>query len=1112
MLYDLVGRGQWPLAAGATVASIVAAIYAIRLIQAVCFAPAQDGHRPAPLAWASPVGLIALLLAALTAAVNFFPEPVAAVAATLFAVKGHMPHVEGPWPWLATVPYVGAFALYFLGHVSRNSRDVAAVALAGATLTLALLTEGLDPLSRLFALLFAGVIFLVALYSTAYIRHEGGERHYHFFLFLMAGSLMGVATATDLGSFYLFWELMTWSSYLLIVQSRSAEALQAGAKYFIMCAGGAYLMLLGVIGVGVAAGGFAFADLAAGLSGIDPVTGMALIACFLVGFGVKAGFVPLHGWLPVAHPAAPSSVSAPLSSILTKTGFYGLLKVLFAGFGLALWHGIGGSIDFALVLTVVGVVTLLYGEVMAWRQRDIKRLFAYSTIAQVGEIAALLGIGTSLALAGASAHILAHGLMKTLLFLAAGALVMRAGSRQIADLAGLARRMPLTALTMALGLLAIMGLPPFAGFVSKFLMIYAAVKAGAWPVAAALLMGGVIGVLYYGRLLRTICFDPLPAERAAVHEAPPAMLAPLLLLAGALLLFGLWPAPLLGLAQDAAAAVAAARGVGAVPLPTLAADWPWAALIAAVGGVATLTLGRAGRVTAGALAVGTMALAFVAVLAEPGRYTALPFAFALVVAGIGALNLLYSIGYFAHHGHRPERFFGMVALMLAGLLGMAGSRELFGFFFFWEIMSSWTLWFAIAHEETPEALTEAFKYFVFNMAGASFLFLGVALLAAGAGSFELSALKQGASSDGFALGLGLALLGFAMKAAMFTVRVDYQMHPATAPTPVSGYISAVLLKSGPLYAFLFLAWAGVRDGGFGYALAVLGAVTAIYAGLMAFIQTGIKRLLIYSTVSQLGYVMCGLALGDALSTAGGLFHAFNHVFLKNTLFLAAGAILAQQHIVSLDQLGGAGRRMPWTFAFFAFCGLSLAGLPPLNGLASKWLIYEGALTGGHPFIALALMGASLTTLAATLKFIHATFMGAESPAAAQLHEAPVSMRLPMLLMSAATLALSFLPGLALVPIAHIQAQLGLPAISADWLGPLPGSWGWHPLSLWLPLAALFGVGWLLMRAGRPQVTLTHAHTCGVDLAPAAMRVTASHLYSSPGRLVKKLLFVKENAA
>ena len=1127
VLYDLVDNGQWLLAMAGAAASIIAAVYAIRIIQGICIAESEKPHRFAATQWLSPLFLVMAVLTIVIAGVNFSPEPVAAMANLLLSTAIVMPHFEGPWPLLATVPYVGAFGLFLLGYISSRLRNIAAVALAAVTLALVPFIESLDPVSYAFALLFAGVTLVVTLYSTTYIRHEGGEQHYYFFLFLMVGSLMGVATSSDLGSLYLFWELMTWTSYLLIVHSRSKEALKAGAKSFIMCAGGAYIMHLGIVGVAVEAGSFEFADLASGLQDTDPVLLTLLLSAFLIGFGVKAGFVPLHGWLPVAHPAAPSSVSAPLSSILTKTGIVGLLKVVFGGFGVAaLGSASGIGIDIGMAICVVGIVTLLYGEVMAWRQQDIKRMLAYSTIAQLGEIAAVLGIGTSLAIAGASAHALTHGLMKTLLFLAAGAFIYRIGSRKLTDMAGIGRRMPLTALFLVVGLLAIMGLPPFAGFISKFLMIYASIEAGAMVVAVALLVGGLIGILYYSRIIRVVLFDPSSDLAAKAKEVPLPMLLSLGILATLILGVGLMPGHLLGIAGAIAQSVAGPLGDAEIVLTGLIPDWPLAAIVCAIGGVLTLTVGRKGRAVAGALAVGTMLLATATIVHEIQRYDFLMLGFALVVTLIGALNLLYTIGYFAHHGEKPERFMGMFVLMIGGLVGMAGSQDLFSFFFFWEIMSSWTLYFAIVHEESQDALKEGFKYFAFNMVGASFLFLGVTVLTATAGTFEYAALSESLATlptTSLVLGLGAAVIGFAMKAAMFTMRVDYQMHPATAPTPVSGYISAVLLKSGPIGAFMLLT---VLGGGaalaqtgqmFGldtmsYLLAVLGAVTALYAGLMAFIQIGIKRLLIYSTVAQLGYVVCGLALADPISTAGGLAHAFNHALLKNTLFLAAGAILAQQHINSLDDLGGVGRRMPWTFGMFMFAGLSLAGLPPLNGLGSKWLLYEGALMSGHPFIALLLMGASLTTLAAVLKFVHAGFLGTESSVSKKLHEAPMVMLLPMAMLTAVSLAISVFPGLLLVPVSWVQSSLGIAAIDATWFGPLPGEYGWHPLAILVPLMVLAGVGWLYMSIGRQPMSSTYAHTCGVNTTPNQVRVSASHLYSSPARLVRKVLFVGGSAS
>lgn len=1115
VLNELVGADLWFLAACATLASILASIYSISLIQEICFAKSQTGPIPASGTQTKSNPVFVALCAALgiaTALLNFFPEPVAHAAGLLFGNHTHMPHVEGPWPVLSILPYAGAFVLLLIGVFSESIRNAVAVILAAAALGFVALSTGLDPISYLFALLFAFVMLAVVIYSVAYMDHENDRNLYYFFLFLMSGSLIGLAVASDLGSFYLFWELMTWSSYLLIVHTRSEEALAAGKRYFIMCVGGAYVMLMGIVWLAREAGSFEFSVLFAQAGQIDPATATIICLLLFVGFAAKGGFVPLHSWLPVAHPAAPSPISAPLSSILTKTAFLGTAKLLILALAMQDLYVV------TLVISGLGLISLIYGEVMAWRQSDLKRMLAYSTVAQVGEIAALIGLATALSVASGFAHILTHGIMKTLLFLSAGALIYAAGSRQISDLAGLGKRLPITAFTFSLGLLAIMGLPPFAGFYSKFLMIHASIDAGAPLFAVLLLLGGLIGVLYYGRLIRVVLFDPAKEGGNEAVDVPWMMKLPIMLLALMLLAGGLMPDAFLSLAREAAFWTLEQPE----NLPSLDVTWPLATIICGVGAIASYLSKSAGRTVTTAVAVATMIAVIAALYWQRADFDALTFGFAMIISTLGLLNILYTHGYFDHHGHRMERFVANFLLMIGGLIGICRADDLFSFFFFWEIMSSWALYFAIAHEETSGALREGFKYFLFNMVGASFLFFGVATLAVGANDTSFEAVKLAAETMPLwhlVIGLGSALIGFAMKAAMITIRVDYQMHPATAPTPVSGYISAVLLKSGPLFAFKFLMLAGLgvladRLGllaglsPLSYALVLVGCITALYAGMMALIQTGIKRLLIYSTVAQLGYVMCALALGDSLSVAGGLAHLANHALLKNTLFLGAGVTLAQMHVHSLDDVSGLARRMPMTFAMFLFAGLSLAGLPPFNGLGSKWMIYEGALLSGHPFVALMLMGASLTTLAAVLKFAHAAFMGTPNAASEKMTEAPWTMLLPMGLLSAASLAISLLPGLLLVPVARIQAAIGLEPIEATWLGGLPGPYGWHPLALLLPMLVVIGLGWLMLVLPSRGWRRTHAHTCGVSLNAEDTRLASAHLYATPDRLIRKVLFVQ----
>ncbi|WP_245926651.1 proton-conducting transporter membrane subunit [Breoghania corrubedonensis] len=1121
ILYAAIEQGHWAIAAVGTVASIVAAVYYMVLIQRICFeAPARRiALRPVPK------GLMAItaVLAVAAAAMSLFPAPLETLAETLAGVVGGagVPHFESPWSPLVLVPYIGGFVLYALGRFTPRGRDVGAVLLALATFALVLTNTSLDPTSRLFALVFSGIICVMVIYSIGYMAKVEWVNRYYFFTFLMTGSMLGLTTAREFGDFYVFWELMTWTSYFLVIHEQTRKALNAGLIYFLMCASGAYVMHFGILMAHAEVGSFAFSAIAENVDTIAPGIGLAIMACLFVGFAVKAGLVPFHAWLPIAHPQAPSSVSGPLSSILTKAGILGIVKILFGVFGLgALTRFAVAGVDLRTVLIGLGCVTLLYGEIQALRQRELKRMLAYSTLAQVGEIAAILGLGTALATDAALLHVTNHALMKTLLFYAAGAFILRTGLRYIDDLSGLGRVMPFTAGVYALASVAIMGLPPFSGFISKFLMIYAAAMAGSYLVAGILLAGSVIGVVYYTRVISTLFFKPYTGQ-ASVREAPVSMLTAMGVLAALIVVGGVAPQFQLALVAPVGDAIAARSGLAPAVLPDLIMAWPASAALTMIGAIAVLFVGRFSVPWAGRLAVAVPVAAIVAVLAQSGRYDLLSLSFALLIAGVGALNMLHATSYLAHN-HAQPRFYAVFLVMIAGLLGLTAAPDLFNFFAFWELMSAWALWAAIVHEETDEARREGFKYFLFNTVGASFLFLGVTMLAARAGTFEFAGLKDALASLPVAVILppiALVLLGLVMKAAMLPARIDYQMHPAAAPTPVSGYISAVLLKSGPWAILkLFIVFGGaalfIRLGGsiggqpaILTVISVIAGITMVYAGAMAVVQNSIKLVLIYSTVCQLGYVLLALSFGTSLGVAAGLMHFVNHMLLKDTLFLVAGAVMVRTHATLLDELGGLGKRMPITFGIFLFAGLSLSGLPPLNGFASKWMIFEAAFGSGHWLLGAAAMISSMFTLAAVLKFAHAAFMGQPTAKALAASEAPAPMLVAMGVLVAASLAVGLMPGLLLVPIAAIEAELGLTPIVATWTGPLPGLDGWSPtvLTLLMLVLGLLLVPWL--RLGRSAgVVRSPAHMCGVnDLSADRERLPAAELFESPNGVIRTLL-------
>lgn len=1028
--------------------------------------------------------------------------------------------LEGPWSWGAALLYFGAFLVLCPRIVRPRWRTRYAVGLPLAALLLTLAAP-LPPLARFFGMIITGIGCLVAWYSAAYIENDERKPWYWFFLLLTFGALLAIVTTANIGTFANLWEIMTWASFALVAWERTEQARKAALKYVVICCGAAYLMVVGLFMLGGDA--TFYGDIQAGM-GARPADALRFALVFvLLGFMAKAGLAPLHGWLPDAHPAAPSSVSAPLSGVLTKMGVFGIVLVyaLLAGLPeLRALGTLGGLTVPGLLATLAGLATMCVGEAAALRQKDLKRMLAYSTMGQVGEIVTVLGVGTWLSLTSALAHTLNHAIMKDLLFLGAGALIFRAGSRNLADLAGLGRRMPWTAGCMSIGIIAIMGLPPFNGFISKYLMIAACMDAGQPLIAAALIAASLVGAVYYMRILRTLLFDPEPIGRPPVLEAPLSMRAPLTVLAALCVLFGIAPQSGLALVTpvaDALAAAGAPAGMwGARELPELAVSWPCYVILPMIGALLPRFFRDDPR-RAGWSAAGVLAASALLTLLFARHLDTLSFWMTFLVPALGAANAVYAVGYM-EHSHTQWRFYSFFLLMCGGLAGAAASTDLFGFFMFWEIMSSWTLYFVIAHEGSPEALREAFKYFLFNVAGAGCLFLGIGILAACAGTSRFDLVRPMLAALPAGIGtaaLALLAAGFLMKAAQLALRIDWQMHPDLAPTPVSGYISSVLLKIAVLgLVKLFLVFGGAplllpgeadlfHQGTIMCITAWIGAFTLLYSAVQAMIQVRLKLVFIWSTVSQIGYMVLGVATGSALGMAGGLLHLANHVFFKDLLFLMVGAVMFRTHRDTVYDLGGIGRRMPLTMTCFFIGALAVIGAPPTSGFTSKWIIYQALMEQGEPLLAFLSLAGSVITLAYMARFLHIVFLGRPKGDLSEVREAPGVMLAPMLLLAGLVVLSGVFPGIFLKPIASGLAEYGLPRLDVGWSGVSVGAGAWNAtLASALMLVAFGGVWYALRRAlAGVRVRTAPPHACGHDAASAATPMPPDSVY---GVLVRAL--------
>lgn len=425
---------------------------------------------------------------------------------------------------------------------------------------------GIDPLTAWFLLAIFLVPGCAALYARSYWHadhYPASVRKMTFFFGLMAGSMSAVTLTRDGITFLFAWEIMALAAYFLVAtEDEKPEVNSAGTLYMITT----HIGTLGLFALfpllALATGTWLFP--AAGSLDASSPFAAAIFMTALFAFGMKAGIMPLHIWLPSAHANAPSHVSAAMSGVILKVGIYGLLRTLSFFYNVPLWWG-------ALVL-LLGVVSGIVGVAFAIGQHDLKRLLAYHSIENIGIIfmglgVALIGQATGspamvlLGTAGALLHVINHATFKALLFLGAGSVIHATGTREIDLMGGVARRLPYTALLFGVGAVAICGLPPLNGFVSE-LLIYlgffrgiqgsgAAAAATALAAPALAVVGGlavacfvkVYGIVFLGA--------PRTEEHAAHHEAGWQMLLPMAILAAVCALVGLAPVLLSGLLQRA---------------------------------------------------------------------------------------------------------------------------------------------------------------------------------------------------------------------------------------------------------------------------------------------------------------------------------------------------------------------------------------------------------------------------------------------------------------------------------------------------------------------------------------------------------------------------------
>ena len=411
----------------------------------------------------------------------------------------------------------------------------------------------IDLLSAYVLLIVTAIAAVVMVFAWQSVEREiPSERIARFYaaLLLAFAGLAGITTTGDAFNVFVFLEISSLASYAIISMGRDRRALNAAFQYLVMGTIGATFILIGIGFLYMMTGTLNMQDLAALLPEVsDTRTVRAGFAFLTVGIGLKLALFPLHLWLPNAYAYAPSVVTAFLAATATKVAVYALLRFLLDVFGVEFSLQ---AMPLNLILIALGLVGILSASLVAVFQDDIKRMLAYSSVAQIGYMVLGIGLANTTGVTAAILHVFNHALMKGALFLALGAIAYRMGTATLRDFAGLGRRMPWTMAAIAIGGLSLIGVPPTAGFISKWYLVLGTLEQGLWPITLLVLFGSLLALIYVWKLIEAAYFKPAPANAPAVAEAPLSMLIPVWLLVGANVYFGIYTDVSVGVASQAA--------------------------------------------------------------------------------------------------------------------------------------------------------------------------------------------------------------------------------------------------------------------------------------------------------------------------------------------------------------------------------------------------------------------------------------------------------------------------------------------------------------------------------------------------------------------------------
>ncbi|MGC1347303.1 MAG: proton-conducting transporter membrane subunit [Methyloceanibacter sp.] len=837
------------------------------------------------------------------------------------------------------------------------------------------------------------------------------------YLLIIMG-IQGMVMTRDLFNLFVFLEIVSIATYGLLSLGASSEAQSAAFKFVMATVVASTFFLLGTMFLYAASGMLNIDELIANTDAITGPIGFAALMLLLGCLLLELKPFPANGWGLDVYQTAPGPVAALVASGVSAGVFFALYN-LFPLFE-----------RYAAVIAALGVSTFVVSNLIGLKQTDAQRLLGYSSVGQMGLLSAALAL---LHLADGEAAIplvvgglfINHFLAKAGLFWLAGYV----GKKDLGQWSAVAGRQDAL---IAFGVLvcALAGMPPFPGFWAKWQLMLALAAHDTWVWIAPILLGSLLEVAFlfrwFGRSLHA-GGEPGKSQGDGIALLPVFAVALLLV----------------------------ACGFGAARLSGFTESWLALPLIA---GLAFYVLdGLPGRLK------GVLTLAVLAAVGHGliGDLSGIGFLFAwLLYAGCLAL----AIACLYRADPRPG-FHPLLALMLLSLIALPRASTSLEFFYLFELVTL-SSYFLIARRR--EAVPDAFRYLLFSIAAGYILVAGFAMANAVTGSAALAALLA-AGRDGGSLFVLLAI-GFLIKAGAIGVHVWLPGAYAEADDDLSALLSAVVSKMA-IFGLLVGAYAAIRseaDLSLAHVVGWIGMLTALVGAMLALQQDNVKRMLAYSSMSQLGYIVTAIALMSHLGWVTALYLTANHLMTKGILFLVAAAIILRTGARTFADLGGLARSMPLTFAAATIAIVAMSGLPPLAGFGGKWLLLSAMMEKGwYGPIAFGVL-ATFVGFLYMARFLQTIFLDTPKSTRPGASEAPPALLVSQYLLILGILVMSFFPKLLIVPIS--EAIDPYFASTLVWEGmSLEMIYGyWNPVPTMVAAVAacalVLGVLWLLRHA------------------------------------------------